>query len=188
MCALQNSRIRNNTPSRTLLQDRIFLKHNQKNYWASEILRWLVRFQSFGHLWTRCEAFTIDSHCFSGLSEKFSDHVKNQDKLSAIRWLMSRLITDRWWWSMSWFKYLQLAQIKFSVSHNIAALMTIDINSLLCGCWFKAKLVQPTCCSPLGYGWWNLGVMQLDLQQEHRNHPGAKVACCHVWTTLDWWI
>ena len=32
---------------------------------------------------------------------------------------------------MSSFKYLQLAQIKFSVFHNIAALMTIDVET--CG-------------------------------------------------------
>ena len=32
MCSLQNSRTRNNTPSRTFVQDRIFLRHNLKNY------------------------------------------------------------------------------------------------------------------------------------------------------------
>ena len=27
--------------------------------------------------------------------------------------------------------------------------------------------------------------MQLNLRQEHRNHPGTKVACCHVWAALE---
>ena len=85
-------------------------------------------------------------------------------------------------------KYLQLAQMKFFVLHNIAALVTINVNSLFCGWRFKPKLVQPTCCSPFKYGWWNLGVMELDLQQEHRNLLGANITCCHVWVVLDWGV
>ena len=58
------------------------------------------------------------------------------------RWLGSRLITYRWWWGMSWFKFLQLAQIKFLCSTtSLQSWPSTGVN-FLCECWFN-----PSWCS-----------------------------------------